>query len=543
MSTFLAPAVALGGQTGARVLMILVAALLADQLFRLLLRDLGFRRRYGLLAWVAVAFCYPLLPFSSQIYPELPAALLIVVALRIMFKWASSALALAAGSTAAALLVWLHVRFIPLSAGIFLGLVIAACRAHQRADAPRAAGLLGALRAAWGELVRCARVLTREWRTVTLPLAVPYVGNLALVAATLYHLYGTVEPTASYAPYWNTAAGSAGWTFWYEFALADILNPVHGWIPYVPVHWLGLAALGCLVLKWRWAAAAFIAVPVGYELLIASAGIDIGWMFPSRLLVPLIPLIAIPIALAVQEVRASRFVFFPLLAVSLAFAVASVAEHSYLYAADDKPRLSWARTTADLFPITNPGIFQFATSYVVSPGEFGPTTGRVQGGQAVAEPADGPGHLTFGPFAKLERGTYRATFRLSATAATPEWHVASVDALSAPPTVLLATKTLTAGELGRRPSDVTLEFSNPRGGLIQTRVFYEGRGTLRSGEVRVDLEGEAPAQASGQYADWPKALPWGLVTVAAGWLLVIGMRRGPRDAAAARVGRGASPPD
>ncbi len=291
---------------------------------------------------------------------------------------------------------------------------------------------LGVFRAAWGELGRWVRVLTRDWRTVTVPLAVPYVGSLALFAATLYHLYGTVEPTASYAPYWNTAAGSAGWTFWYEFALADVLNPVHGWIPYVPVHWLGLAALGCLVLKWRWMAAAFIAVPVGYELLIASAGIDIGWMFPSRLLVPIIPLIAIPIALAIQEVRASRFVFFPLLAVSLAFGVASVAEHSYLYAADDKPRLSGARTTADLFPITNPGIFQFATSYVVAPGEFGPTTGSVQGGQAVARPEDGPGHLTFGPFAKLERGTYRATFRLAVTGARPDWHVASVDALSAP---------------------------------------------------------------------------------------------------------------
>src|SRR5262245_17358981 len=55
-STLLTPAVWLGGQNGARLLMILISALVADQLFRLL-RDLGFRRRYGLLAWAAVAFC------------------------------------------------------------------------------------------------------------------------------------------------------------------------------------------------------------------------------------------------------------------------------------------------------------------------------------------------------------------------------------------------------------------------------------------------------------------------------------------------------
>ena len=79
-----------------------------------------------------MAFCYPMLVFSSQIYPELPGALLIVVALRIMVTRASSPVALAFGSTAAALLFWLHVRFIPLSAGVLLGLVIAACWARRR---------------------------------------------------------------------------------------------------------------------------------------------------------------------------------------------------------------------------------------------------------------------------------------------------------------------------------------------------------------------------------------------------------------------------
>ncbi len=84
----LAPGVALGGLTGARLVMVLIAALLADQLYRLL-RDLRLRRRYRVLAWAAAIFCLPVVLFSSQIYPELAGALLVVVALRVMIVGAS----------------------------------------------------------------------------------------------------------------------------------------------------------------------------------------------------------------------------------------------------------------------------------------------------------------------------------------------------------------------------------------------------------------------------------------------------------------------
>ena len=54
----------------ARLVMLLIAALLADQLYRLL-RDLRFRRRYRILAWVAVVFC---LPVARLHEPDLPRA-------------------------------------------------------------------------------------------------------------------------------------------------------------------------------------------------------------------------------------------------------------------------------------------------------------------------------------------------------------------------------------------------------------------------------------------------------------------------------------
>ncbi len=201
-------------------------------------------------------------------------------------------------------------------------------------------------------------------------------------------------------------------------------------------------------------------------------------------------------------------------------------EHLHLYPASERPRLFGARTTASLFPITNPE--PAPTSFTLSPGAFGPNTGRVQDGYAVAKPGDAPNYLLYGPYSALKRGTYRATFQLAATGARPGWRVAVLDVTSSPPVKVLARKALTAGELAsRRMTDVTLEFSNPNGGLIQTTVFYEGRGTVRAGQVMVEPE-ETSAQAFGRLPDWPKAFGWVIATVVAGWLLVVGMKRAQR---------------
>jgi len=526
MAALLAPAVALGGETGVRLLMVLIAALLADQLFRLL-RDLGFRRRYAALGWVAVALCYPIIIFSSQVYPELAGALLIVVALRVMLTRASSPMALALASTAGALLVWLHVRFIPLSFGVLAGLVIAACRARGDPGKPRAPGLLGVARAIGGELARYVRVLRREWRTVTVPVFVPYVLDLALFAAVSQHLYGSANPTAPYRESSDTTVGSGGLSFLYEFALTDLFNPSDGWIPYVPVHWLGLAALGCLVLRFGWPAAAGVAVVTAHYLGLASLGIEIGFDFPARYLVILIPLIAIPIALAIQEVRVALVAFVPLLAVSLVFAAAAVQEHRYLYPASETPRLFGARTTASLWPMTHST--PVPTSYVLSPGgEFPPLTGRMERGEAVARRGDQPDYMLYGPYEVLKRSTYLATFELAVSGAPPDAEVVLIDAVSAPPLRSLASRVLTAREVGSGGvTDVTLEFSNPNGGLIQTRVYYVGQGTLRAGQVRVRPE-RPIVQNFGRLPDWPQAFGWVLATIVAGWLLVVGMKAGRR---------------
>jgi hypothetical protein len=510
LSALLAPAVGLGGLTGARLLMLFIAALLADQLFRLL-RDLQLRRPYRLAAWVAVVGCSPLLVFASQIYPEAPAALLIVVALRVMIRHAASPPALVLGASAGVGLVWLHVRYIPLAMGVFAGLLIAAARSRARTEAP---GLRGSLAAYLNSAVR-------NWRTTLAPVVIPAAIGLGAFAAAFKYWYGTFHPTAPYRAFSSTSAGDAGWDFLYKYVVADILSPVTGWIPYVPVQWLGVAALGCLLLRFGWPAAACLSVAVGYELILASAAPNVGWGFPARYLIPVLPLIAIPIAVVLQHVRASRLLFVPLLAGSLWFGVAAARDHEGLYPIDDGPRISGVHSIANLFPIPLPA--HPPSSFELQPGQYPPQTGVVKNGVVVARQGEQSGFVMWGPYSTLKEGAYRATFPLEVAGAPPGALVATIEVTGTPPEKILARKVVTAAELKpRKPTRFALDFSMPGGYLIETRVFFHGRGTLRAGPVQVAAFDLAPGRP---YPSWALAIAWVLGTVFFGWLFVRGYRR------------------
>jgi hypothetical protein len=528
LSAFLAPAFALGGLTGARIAMVFVAALLADQLYRLL-RDLRLRRWFRNLAWVAVVLCLPVLAFSSQIYPELPGALLLVVSLRIMIVGASLPAALALGSTAAAVLVWLHVRYLILSVAVLLGLAIAACaKRGQAADPPRSRRLPDRARAAVAATSAYAMTALKNWRTVALPILVPYAIAFGLLAVAYQRWYGSPDPRAPYSAFSNANVGSAGWGFLYDYVLRDLLNPVAGWIPYAPVHWLGFAALGCLVVWFGWRAAACVAAAVAYEFVVASAGASVGWGFPGRYPMIVIPLIAIPIALVIQQVRAARFVFIPLLALSLVFASVAIADFQGLLPLGDKPRMFGLRTTAAAFPYAHPP--HLPTSFDLVPGQAPHQTGRVNGKAMVAKAVrDRPGFLLWGPYASLREGTYRATFPLSVSPVAAKVPVATVDVAGTPPPRLFARKVVTAGELrARRPGRVTLQFRTPGGYLTETRVFYDGVGTLEAGPVEVKA---VRVVGSRRLPAWLLTSLWIAGTVLVGWLFVRMMKRTRRPVA------------
>jgi hypothetical protein len=522
----LAPAVRLGGLTGARIMMLLIAALLADQLYRLL-RDLRLRWRYRAPAWGAAVFCLPVVVFTSQIYPELAGALLVVVALRVMVVGASRASALVLGSTAAAALPWLHVRYLPLSLSIPVGLAIAA---SLRGWGPgtRGRGLKGTVQGARAFVVRCFRVLVKRWRTVTVPILVPYVIGLGLLSAAYQHWYGSPNLQSAYHIYGNPSVGGADWNFWYQFALRDLLDPIVGWIPFAPVHWLGFAALGCLVYWFRWPAAGCVAAAAGYELVISSVGPGSGFGLPARYPMILVPLIAVPLAVGIQKVRVARVIFVPLLALSLVFAVAAIRNYHLLYPAEVQ-RVFGMRSAASAFPSLNE--YQWQQAFNMVPGERALVTGKLDHtrGEAVAKAGrDKPNFLAYGPYALLKAGAYDATFYLAASGAGPDEPVARIEIVSGPR--VFAREEVTPRQLqAGRLSGVELPFATAGNALIETRVFYHGRGSLRLGPIQV-----LPITAQinpVKYRDWPLTFLWVGGTFLVGWLFVEVMRLGRRRAA------------
>ncbi len=326
--------------------------------------------------------------------------------------------------------------------------------------------------------------------------------------------------------FWDYTIGTGGWNFIYDVALSDVLSPSYGWIPYVPVHWLGLAALGCLVVWFRGPALACLAIIVAYELTLASAEIPIGWGLPARYLILVIPLIAVPIALVIQQVRAARIVFVPLLGVSLAFAAASVPDFEWLYPVGETPRTRGVRSIATAFPTTRD--LPFFTSFTLAPGQFPPQTGSIEGESIVARSGqDPPGVLLWGPGTSLDGGTYRATFPLAASGASPREPVATIEAYGNPPPLVFSRKTVTAAELRpTRPTPITLQFTTPGSYFMEARVYFHGQGTLRAGPVRVEPD-PAFARPRGTFQQWPLAFLWIAGTVLVGALFVQVMERRP----------------
>jgi hypothetical protein len=529
LPAMVAPGLRLGGLTGARLVLILIAALMADQLFRLL-RDLRLRRRYRLPAWAAAVFCLPVVAFSSQVYPELAGALLVIVALRVMVVGATRPAALALGSAAAAALVWLHVRYLSLSLACLAGLALAACVQGWSPDR-RAGWFRGTIQAARALVVRCAVILTRRWRTVTLPVLVPYAVVFGLLCAAFQHWYGSPNPLAPNEGIGGATVGDGGWTFWYEFGVRDILDPIAGWIPFAPVHWLGFAALGCLIVCFGWPAAACVAAAAGYELLVSSFGVSIGWGLPARYPMIVIPLIAVPLAVGIQRVRAARVAFVPLFALSIVFAVAAVRDYGLLYPATDKQRVFGLRSTAPAFPQTQTA--EPLESFTFEPGASpSPQTGRVQRGQVVAKAGrDKPGFARYGPYKELRAGRYQATFTLASKGIGLEQPAALIDVVAGG-TVVLANKVVLGRDLRARLTGIDLPFSTAGTQPLETRVYYPGRGTLRVGTIRVKRL--TPPSPKASFRDWPLAFLWFGGTVFIGWLFVqimqLTARRPPKNA-------------
>jgi len=179
---------AIAGRTGVLAMLCLVGALLAAQLY-LMLRDLRFDERVAFLAVAATVFVHPILTYTTQIYPDLIAALVFVTAARLVrHGMLASTRELALASVLTGTLPWLSTRAWFIAVG--LGLVIAYCALRPRRDL---AQRIGAGTLPFAALVLALAYL--NWREFG--LFIPSAG---------YFLLRDYQPVLVYTP-WVGATG------------------------------------------------------------------------------------------------------------------------------------------------------------------------------------------------------------------------------------------------------------------------------------------------------------------------------------------------
>jgi hypothetical protein len=294
LSLLILPAFVGGGREMVVYFLVALGALLAANVY-LLARESAKQILPALLTWVAFAFTVPQLPYSYLIFPELPAALFVVYAFRRIRLWNNNPFQVAAIGVSIAFLPWLHYRFIPVSAALFLYF---AYTAFKR-ETPRR--LLGFSLVIGQSLV-----------------------SAALLMLFFYDRYRQVIPNAS------DHAGSSDIAGTLRGAAGLFLDVQWGLFVAAPIYILGIVGIILMAahkphrrdLLWL----GLVFVP--YFGVIANYAQFWGeWCPPARYLASILPLLAMPFAFALDRIR--NIGYYAIYGLLLALSLAAVA--GYLY--------------------------------------------------------------------------------------------------------------------------------------------------------------------------------------------------------------------
>jgi hypothetical protein len=274
----------------ARGTMLLITALTLLQ-FYLLCREVSGSRWLPLAAWLALATSVPVLYLAGQVYPDVAAALFVLVAvrawLRLPAKGAAAVLAMAV-----CVLPFLHVRFIPIS----LVLAVAALLRLRRAPRP----------------------------PVTLFLALCLAGGAGFVAFYV-SAYGSPFGNAQYA---YLSPDPVNWSRFPALAMGLLWEREVGILPVAPVLVLGIIGAAAALVERDRRMLLVVALTVIYTLVVAlalAAGLaDWGWSLPWRFVLPITPVMALLGFHAAHQYRIIRWLAVPLLGAGLLIALLSV---------------------------------------------------------------------------------------------------------------------------------------------------------------------------------------------------------------------------
>jgi hypothetical protein len=270
---------ALAGRAGVVALMSLVAVALAAQMY-LACRDLRIGHRPAFVGTAIACVTHPLLTYTTQIYPELLAALGFVTAARLLRAGrGSTPLALAGASLCIGVLPWLSTRAALIAVGA--ALVIAYC-----AMRPLTIPTLSSAQ-------RAIRVAAAALPFLALLAALSFV-NWLLFARFMpgagYYLVSDQQPILTFAPHVGT--------------LGLLFDRTFGLIPRAPVYLV--AAVGVVAL-WRRASPSLVALFLGwFAAFVYVASLAFWWADggpPSRYLVAGVPFVVVLLAAGLERLE------------------------------------------------------------------------------------------------------------------------------------------------------------------------------------------------------------------------------------------------
>lgn len=297
LSVLMAPAMAAGrhGWIVAKAILALIAGLTAATTARLAIRRFDVDGRVAALVVGGLFAGVPLAPYGTQVYPEMTAALLVVVAvdrLTVPGHRRSPRDAVAVVAVVIAL-PWLSVKYLPVA----VVLTLLAARALWRSDFRRT--LLG-----------CGIVLAVAGAAYLAVHQQVYGGWTVYAAGDHFAETGELSVVGTSPDYWGRGRRLVG-------LLVDRAFGVGVWSP----GWLtapaALAVVAVTGLRHRWA----LILPAAAGWVTASfvALTMHGWWVPGRQIVVVLPLVAVMIAVTVDRLAALR----PLLAVAAVAAVSN----------------------------------------------------------------------------------------------------------------------------------------------------------------------------------------------------------------------------
>jgi hypothetical protein len=360
LSVLIAPAWAIGGRWLIMTELAFFAGLIAANVF-LLAWEVTGKRRTAWLAWLMLIFAAPLICYALLIFPALPAALFVVYAWRRLRLAALERLTahqenrtpVQVNNWFRALLIGFGIGFLPFLHSVYLIIALSLFLYWW----------LGGRMRRQGFSIFPKDYDLKGYVAFFAPLLI--FGGLFLFYYLYY--YGTPVPNtqdhAGFAPVSEIYFGLFGLLFDQKWGL----------LMYAPIYLIAIAGLIWLPLKtmskeltarrrsdFGW----LMVTIVPYYLIMASYKQWWGeWCPPARYLMPIIPLLALPLAIALSELsQKARLIFVPLCALlaTWSWLIASV---FMLYPKvmyhwqDEAPAklLTWLQTNVDLFKNLNLG--------------------------------------------------------------------------------------------------------------------------------------------------------------------------------------------